>query len=82
MKRVARPDAREHTVVVEPVVGVIQVELAVVGVAVHIQNATVAVRVLPETCGRPSAPPSLEIGRINRSRLLKIESNSGYPQYG
>ena len=36
MKRVARPDAGQHAIVVEPVLGVIQVELAVLGVAVRI----------------------------------------------
>ncbi|MDE2018838.1 MAG: hypothetical protein KGJ13_00650 [Patescibacteria group bacterium] len=47
MKRVARPDAGQHAIVVEPVLGVIQVELAVLGVAVHVQHARVAVRILP-----------------------------------
>lgn len=47
MKRVARTDPGEHTVVVEPVVGIVQVELAVVRVAVDVQHAAVTVRVLP-----------------------------------
>jgi len=47
MKRLARPDTHEHAVVVEPVVGIVQVEFAVIGVAVDVQNAAVAVRVLP-----------------------------------
>ena len=47
-KRVARPDTGEHAVVVELVVGIVQVELAVVGVTVHVDDTTVAVRVLPK----------------------------------
>jgi len=47
MKRLARPDTHEHAVVVEPVVGIVQVEFAVIGVAEDVQNAAVAVRVLP-----------------------------------
>lgn len=46
-KRVARADASENAVVVEPVVGIVQVELAVLGLAVQVHDATVAVRVQP-----------------------------------
>ena len=60
MKRVARPDSGKNAVVVEPVIGVVQVELAVRGVAVEIQNAPVAVRVLPEMYEKPYMPLSFE----------------------
>ena len=46
-KRVARADTGEDAVVVEPVVGIVQVELAVLSVAVQVHDATVAVRVQP-----------------------------------
>ena len=41
----SRPDASEHTEGVEPVVGIVQVELAVAGIAVDVHHAAVAVRV-------------------------------------
>jgi len=46
MKRLARPDTHEHAVDVEPA-GIAQAEPAATGVAVDVQNAAVAVRVLP-----------------------------------
>jgi len=47
MTKIARPDASEHTVVVEPVVSPVQVQLAVRGVTVHVDHVRVAVRVQP-----------------------------------
>ena len=47
IKRVATANTGENAVVVEPVVRIIQVELAILRVAVQIDDATVAVRVQP-----------------------------------
>ena len=47
IKRFARADASEDAVVVEPVVGIVQVQLAILRVTVQIDDATVTVRVLP-----------------------------------
>ena len=43
----ARPDTSQDAVVIEPVVGIIQIELAVLRVTVQIHDAPVAIRVLP-----------------------------------
>ncbi|TSC59835.1 MAG: hypothetical protein LiPW15_503 [Parcubacteria group bacterium LiPW_15] len=45
--RLATADPGENTVVSEPAAGIAQVEPAVLGVTVHAQNVTVAVRVQP-----------------------------------
>ena len=47
MTRVAAADTGQDAVVVEPVVGIVQVELAILRVAVQIHDATVVVRVQP-----------------------------------
>lgn len=48
IKRVAGPNTGKHTIVIEPIVGIVQVELAVLGVAVEIHDAAIAVRVQPK----------------------------------
>ena len=70
MTRVAAADPGENAVVVEPVVGIVQVELAVFSVAVQVHDATVAVRVLPRNVRK------VVCATASRYRARNLEADS------
>ncbi len=72
MKKIARPDTSQDTVVIKPVLGIVQVQLAIRGIAVQIHHAVFTVRVLPEMCKKPSRAPLLEAGRLLEADFLEL----------
>ena len=77
MKKVARPNTGKHTVVVEPAIRIVQVELTIVGITIQIHHAATAVLVQPEMYEKLSRPPLLETGKKILRQLLEVESNLG-----